>query len=121
MTVAHWRSFWRSFLRFVRASPHGLYKSQLKSALRAAAGQDLWCLVVLGVPDSCDVSSYGAVTRGTRFLTIHAKVGVVGKKIEVVAQSLDDRTREILRFRHGEVVERFIRCCKRAVLARQGR
>jgi len=49
----------------------------------------------------------------TRFLAIHPEIGVVGQKIELVAESLNHGAREILRSWHVKVVERFVHTRKR--------
>src|ERR1700722_7986225 len=100
-----------------RANPHRLRQSQLESALRAAALQELMRLLVPCVPDSFDVASNGSVTHRTRFLTISAEIGVVSQEIELVAERLDDGTGEILRFGRSKVVERLVHNCKGTIFA----
>jgi hypothetical protein len=109
------------FLHFIRANKHRLRETQLKPTLGAAALQDLLRLVVLCLPDPCDVASYRAITWSTRFLAVHTRVGVVGQKVELVAESLNDGAGEILRFWHGKVVERFVDDCKGPILVRERR
>ena len=119
VTVAHRRSFWRPFLRFVRANPYRLRESQLESALRAVALQDLMRLLVLCVPNSCYVAAYRAVTRSTCLLIINTEIGVVGQKIDLVTERLDDGARKVLRSWQSNVVERLVCHCKRTILVRE--
>src|SRR5580704_6322211 len=99
----------------------GCANPNLESALSAAALKDLLCLVVLCLPDPCDVASYRTITRTARFLTIDPKVGVVGQKVELVAESLNDCAGEILRPWESKIVERFVHVCKGTILARERR
>src|SRR5262250_455461 len=117
MSAADGCSLGRAFLHLVRPNIYRLCESELEFALRAAALQDLSCLVVLCLPDSCNFPSYRTVARSTCFLTIDAEIGVVCKKIEIVAESLDDCAGEIPRFWHGKVVEGFVNGRVRAILA----
>src|SRR5262249_39998753 len=110
VAIADGCSCWRSFLSLVGANIYRLRESQLKSATRAAALKNCLRLVVLCVPDACDIASYWTVARATCFLTIDAEVGVVNQKVELVAESLDDGAGEVLWFRHGQIVERFVHC-----------
>lgn len=70
-------------------------------------------MVVLGLPDPCDVASDRAITWSARFLAVDAGVGVVSQKVEFVPESFNDCAGEILGPWESKVVERFIYGCKR--------
>src|SRR6185312_11788690 len=121
VTVACGRSCWRPCLSFVGTNVDRLCESQLKSATRAAALQHFLRLVVLRVPDARDIASDRTVARTACFLTIDTEIGVVGQKVELVAESFDYGAGKILRLGHGKVVEGFVEPGERAVVAREVR
>ena len=103
-------------LHLVRVDVYGLHELPLEPALRTVVLK-----IMLWRRNARHVASHWAVTRRTCFLVINAKVGVVGKEIELVAEAFHYCAGEILRFRQSQVVERFVYDRKGAILARQGR
>ena len=77
----------RIFLHLVRSHIHRLHILPLKSALRAISSE-----IMLQLTGTQHIAAFGAVTRSARFLVVDAEIGIIGEKIEVIAESFEDRT-----------------------------
>src|SRR4030095_7349717 len=98
----------RALLHFVRTDKDWLKQAELKSPARAAALEDRVRLSLLSVPDSGDVASDRPIARAAGLLAVDAEIRIVGEKIELVAQRLNDGAGKVLRSRRGQVMKGLI-------------
>ena len=75
---------------------------------------------VLSVPDSGDVASDRPIARAAGLLGVDAEIRIVGEKIELVAQRLNDGAGKVLRSRRRQVMKRLIQSGERTVLGQTG-
>ena len=116
LRVSDWRIVGRALLHFVRTDKDRLKQAELKSPARAAALEDRFRLSVLRVPDSGDVASDRPIARAAGLLGVDAEIRIVGEKIELVAQRLNDGAGKVLRSGRRQVVKRLIQSGERTAV-----
>jgi hypothetical protein len=78
--------------------------------------EDRFRLSVLGIPDPGDVASDRPIARAAGLLVVDAEIRIVGEKIELVAQRLNDRAGKILWSGRLQVMKRLIQRAERTAL-----
>src|ERR1017187_2382139 len=106
--AVHVDSFGRMLLHLVGSGVDRLNELPLESS-----GAAIILQAPLGGPNAGDGAARGAaaqraVAGSAGFLVIDAEIGIVGQKIELVAQVLDDRAGHIPRIGQSVVMEVFI-------------
>src|SRR6185436_20678356 len=106
--VFGWRIVGRALLHFVRTDKDWLKEAELKSPARAPALEDRFRLSLLCIPDPGDVASDRPIARAAGLLAVDAEIRIVGEKIELVAERLNDGAGKVLRSRRLQVMKRLI-------------
>src|SRR4029453_12358845 len=75
--------------------------------------EDRLRLSFLRIPDPGDVASDRPIARAAGLLAVDAEIRIVGKKIELVPQRLNDGAGKVLRSRRCQVMKRLIRTGER--------
>src|SRR5688500_1587999 len=96
-----------------------MIQAELKSPARAAALEDRFRLWVFGIPDPGNVAPDRPIARAAGLLVVDTEIRIVGKKIELVAQRLDDRAGKILLPGWLQVIKRLAQRSERTTLSSQ--